>query len=403
MHVVDVIDDDATLQPAVDQPFRDVLYLRHVGVATTAGHSNVIVSPEKPGPQAKDCFPNAAPQSVESTYVYEELKTVGAFAERTAPTEDAPVPPAGIARLSAETEVAPCAAILLRLPPEPVVVVDATTPVKLVSVALSRDTRAAPEPPRTYFATMPFAAAAGDLGHTTFRTGCEKPLFPTSTVAVCSASFHFTIDRSRKGTVKLKENVPLARDTGAPLALFTATLRTRESRGRIGSKSTAVVGRAAVAASAPLAAVAALVPPTAAMTASAVDAPVETPSARKIRRTGEFARAAAAAVAAAICASLTATGGTYTRALTPAASLNGLTPHCVMATQAPGATAARRAASEAVDASFGSGCALTMRAGNVTRPAAVVSELHGFNAGESASENAPPAGFIAVVVTAFPQ
>lgn len=403
LHVVDVIDDDATLQPAVDHPFDDALYLRHAGVATTAGHSNVIVSPAKPGPHAKVRLPNAAPQSVESTYVYAELVTVGAFADSAAPMEVAPAPPVGVTRLLEDTDVPPGAATALRPPPDPVVVVDATTPVKLVTVVLSRDTRAAPAPPRTYFATMPFKAAAGVRGQTTDTTGCEKPRLPTSTVAVCSASSHLTMDKSRNGTVKLNANTPAARATGAPPAL-TATLRTRESRGRIGSKSTAVVGRADVAVSALLAALAALVPPTAAITASAADAPTATPSARRIRWTGEFASALAAVVAVASCASLTATGAAYTSASTPAASLSGLTPHCVIATPAPGNAAARRAASAADDEILGGGCALTMLAGSVTRPAAAAaSAVHGFSAGASASVNAPPAGFIAVVVTPFPQ
>ena len=233
---------------------------------------------------------------------------MGAFAESAAPTEMfcPPPPPAGSASKSVATDAAPGAATLdIAESPVPAVLLVPTTLVKAETFVFTRVTVAAPVPPETYTAAIPFAAPEGDVGHLTEIVGCEKPLLPTSTVAVLSAASHLTIDKSRKGTVTLNANVPRARETDFPLGPVTWILTTRESRGRPGSKSAAVFGRGdppcAGSVNVSLTALAALLPPTAARTASTAVAP-RTRAAR--RRAVDDASTCAAAKFAASCRSL---------------------------------------------------------------------------------------------------
>ncbi len=326
---------------------------------------------------------------------------MGAFAESAAPTEmfcpllPPPLPPVGRASKSVDTDAAPGAATLdMAGSPVPAVLVVPTTLVKDETFVFTSVTAAAPVPPETYTAAMPFAAAAGDVGHFTEMVGCEKPLLPTSIVAVLSAASHLTMAKSRKGTVTLNANVPRARDTVSPVGPVTWMLTTRESSGRPGSKSDAVVGRGDPSVKVSLTALAALLPPTAARTASTAVAPRKR-AAR--RRTVDDASACAAAKFAASCRSLSDGGAGYVVTAVDD-SLNGETPHCVKPTLAPGAATASAAATADVVVIDGGGGRPTSAGRFASR------ELHGFRAGDTEKESGVlPSSFTAVLVTPAPQ
>ena len=226
---------------------------------------------------------------------------------------------------------------------------------------------------------------------------------PTSTVAVLSTAFHFTIDKSRNGTVTETGKTPRERSTAFPAASVTRTLKTRESRGRPGRRSMAVVARGVPpfdgSVSAACAADAALVPPVAASTASSA----VTPSARARRRAGAFESACAAAAVDASERSDRAGGAAYTSAFKPAVSLKGENPHCVSETDAPGALREMNVAATADTEIDGGGCAATTCAGSDTSPESR-GGIHGLIAGARVNAiGAPCAGFTAVLTTAAPQ
>ena len=133
---------------------------------------------------------------------------------------------------------------------------------------------------------------------------------------------------------------------------MTPTLRTRESRGRLGRRSTTLVGRGVPPLDGSVRtlddALAADVPPVAAITASSA---VAAPSARASRRTGEDASACAADAVDASSRSLREAGAGYEFAA-ETVSLMGERPHCVSVSEEPAGSAAA-AADDAEITGFG--------------------------------------------------
>lgn len=357
--------------------------------------------PAEPTPHAKFWAPKAGPQSKLRTYVNADAAKVGAFAVSTAPMDvllSLLLLIFGSASKSVETAALPGAATFARVsPPLPAVVTEPTTSVYEASLELTNCTDAAPEPPTTYTALMPRAAAAGDSGHVTEIVGCAKPELPTSTVADCSVLSHLMIERSRSGTTTSYVKTPREMLTAVPLRFKTPTLMTRESSGRLGSKSMAVVGRGVPpidgSVSALDEALAADVPPVAAITASSA---VVTPSARARRRAGADARACAAAVVAARSRSLRDGGAGYADTMMEVSG-KGDTPHCVSVSAAPG-TAPESAAADLADASI-EGAATDIS----TLSGSVVVDEHGLSVGVETVSSAPATTETALLLTAAPQ
>ena len=364
--------------------------------------------PADPTPQAKDWAPKAGPQSKLRMYVYDELETVGAFAERRAPTEIPPLvllpplfsAPLGSASKSVDTAALPGAATFASAsPPLPAEVAEPTTSVNVASCELTYVTGAAPDPPVIKVAFTPRAAAVGDSGQMTAMDGCANPEFPTSTVAVLSLSSHCTIERSRSGTTTSYEKTPRVMFSAVPFRFKMPIVMTRESSGRVGRRSEAVVGRGFPPLDGSVStlelALSADVPPVAARTASRADATYDvTPRERARRRAGEDASTCAADAAALSPRSLRDGGAGYTvDGVTN--SEKGDTPHCVSVSADP----AGSAAAVADDAEIaGAGCAMRRFTGRVD------DDEHGFSAGDTARAiGAPPVRAIAFPLTAAPQ
>jgi len=141
----------------------------------------------------------------------------------------------------------------------------------------------------------------------------------------------FTMDTSRRGTTTVMGELRRGRDRGVlEPAGKAATVTMRESRGREGSMSTAVVGRGATERREPLAAPAALVPPTERM--AAFSAEIAPERMERLRLPPPLLSEEAA--------SLTGVSGANTALPMPAVSLTGEKPHCVMCRSRPAGASA---------------------------------------------------------------
>ena len=319
-HVMAVIFSNATEHLSVVHKPVVASNETHEGMGEATGHAYMTDVPSEPGPQANVRTPQGKPQSVERRYAYEACATVGA-----------PTPPP--LRVLSLTDVPSGAAIAApNAPPaSALTTLDVTTPVNDVRVALTSVT-AAGRP----LAKRAVTVLVGDVGHVTLRTGLTNappvlmrktppslalPLLRKSPSP--SSLAHDTMERSRMGMVTRYDCAEGGMGMAAPPPTgVKLTDTTRESRGRLGSRSFVNVGRGFAVRSVEPVALAAVCPPTDAI-ADSSELRVEDKSPSALPPPEED-------VASPL--SLRGTSGVYTASAKPTRSGRGETPYCVSAT-----------------------------------------------------------------------